>query len=173
MTKEQAMQALEQAGRKGSDAYTELAALEKVEEPVEVTEHEPVEEEITNKKEKEDDSNKGITVYLKGNVKATWNKQLKKFQFFNSKEKELTSKKQIEKYSKLLSNTPNLVNIWWNNLLSNKTKSSIVSDLQAIHSMLMNGVDKYADALVTDEMFVMNAIKGMKFTPGQINKTLS
>ena len=29
MTKEQAMQALEQAGRKGSDAYAELAALEK------------------------------------------------------------------------------------------------------------------------------------------------
>ena len=30
MTKEQAMQALEQAGRKGSDAYAELTALEKV-----------------------------------------------------------------------------------------------------------------------------------------------
>ena len=28
MTKEQAIQALEQAGRKGSDAYEELAALE-------------------------------------------------------------------------------------------------------------------------------------------------
>ena len=35
MTKEQAMQALEQAGRKGSDAYTELAALEKQTKPTE------------------------------------------------------------------------------------------------------------------------------------------
>jgi hypothetical protein len=149
----------------------ELKALESAEQKPElqIEEHVPTEQKII-KKENETVSNKGITIYLKSNVKATFNKQLNKFQFFNSKEREISSKKQIEKYAKILSNTPNLITVWWNNLLPNKTKSSIIIDLQAIYSMLMSGMDKYADAFVTDEMFVMNSIKGMKFTPGQINK---
>ena len=60
------------------------------------------------------------------------------------------------------------MNIWWNNLLSNKTKSSIVSDLQAIHSMLMNGVDKYADAFCYRWNVCNECYKRYEITPGQI-----
>lgn len=119
------------------------------------------------------DNTSSLIFNLKNKIQAKYNRNTEKFDLVNSSNKLLESNNQILKYSKILSEKPNIIKTWWNDLISSNTKFEVVQYLIELRRILEKGIQLTDDVYLSDKDLLTTLIRGTKFKPFQIEKNVT
>lgn len=163
----------EEVENKINDKYNaELESLNKKEtletKPVQETEVIGEEEEPTKKELTEfqlQKKNFTLSLNVTPNIKAYWNTNTKTWKYFNKKGKEVTDTNQILKYGNKLIKIPNVVKLWWTELLSSNNRNTVIDYMENLYKYYQMGMTNSQTVYENEDLVIIRNLVNKKFKP--------